>query len=86
MSLVYAKKSDEIGMCFMCASRVSTYMRGELVSRILMSRNIKMEWPRSVRESTYIRSSLGSRRRSASRYLPHARAQDSLLRFVRFAT
>jgi hypothetical protein len=22
MSLVYAKKSDEIGMCFMCASRV----------------------------------------------------------------
>jgi hypothetical protein len=32
MSLVYAKKSDEIGMCFMCASRVSTYMRGELVS------------------------------------------------------
>jgi hypothetical protein len=24
MSLVYAKKSDDIGMCFMCASRVST--------------------------------------------------------------
>ena len=32
MSLFYAKKSDEIGMCFMCASRVSTYMHGELVS------------------------------------------------------
>ena len=24
MSLVYAKISDDIGMCFMCASRVST--------------------------------------------------------------
>ena len=31
MSLVYAKNSDEIRVCFMCASRVSTCMRGELV-------------------------------------------------------
>jgi len=36
-----------------------------------------------VRESTYMRSSPGSRRRSASRYLPRARVRDSLLRFVR---
>jgi len=39
-----------------------------------------------VRESTYMRSSLGSRRRSASRYLPRARVQDSSLRFVRYSS
>jgi hypothetical protein len=52
----------------------------------LDARNIKIERPRFVRESTYMRSSSGSRRRSASRYLPRARVQDSLLRFVRFST
>ena len=39
MSLVYAKKSDDIGMCFMCASRVSTCecsVCSALVSRYLM--------------------------------------------------
>jgi hypothetical protein len=30
-----------------------------------------------VRESTYLRSSHGSRRRSASRYLPRTRVQDT---------
>jgi len=48
--------------------------------------HIKIELLRSVRESNYIRSSLGSRRRSTSRYLPRARVQDSLLRFVRYST
>ncbi len=39
MSLVYAKKSDDIGMCFMCASRVSICkcsVCSVLVSRYLM--------------------------------------------------
>jgi len=34
---------------------------------------------------TYVAQS-GSRRRSASRYLPRACVQDSLLRFVRYST
>jgi len=45
MSLVYAKKSDEIGMCFMCASRVSTCecnVCGTVVSRYLMYLDIKL--------------------------------------------
>ena len=67
MSLVYAKKSDEIGMCFMCASRVSTcsvvYVACGI--EILDVLDIKIRVATLVRESTYIRNSHGSRRRSA---------------------
>ena len=48
--------------------------------------DIKIRVATLVQESTYLRSSHGSRRRSASRYLPRARVQDSLLRFVRYST
>jgi len=37
----------------------------------------RIVWLSSVRESTYIRSSHGSRRRSTSRYLPHTRIRDT---------
>ena len=45
MSLVYAKISDDIGMRFMCASRVSTCecsVCSSVVSRYLMYLDIKL--------------------------------------------
>jgi hypothetical protein len=38
---------------------------------------IKIRVAMLVRESTYLRSSHGSRRRSASRYLPRTRVRDT---------
>ncbi len=74
MSLVYAEKSDEIGMCFMCASRVSTIVVCVACGTELFDvLGIKIRVAMLVRESTYLRSSHGSRRRSASRYLPRTR-------------
>jgi len=73
MSLVYAKKSDEIG----CALRVFLHATVACGTEILMWRNIKNHVATCVRESTYLCSSHGSRRRSASRYLPRMRVQDT---------
>ena len=39
--------------------------------------DIKIRVATLVRESTYLRSSHGSRRRSASRYLPRTRVRDT---------
>jgi len=72
------------GSTCVCPKRVGSFgystdfplrktVRSDNDSIILMPRNIKIEWLRSVRESTYMRSSPGSRRRSASRYLPRTR-------------
>ena len=69
MSLVYAKKSDEI-RCALCMFLHVTVACG---TKILMWRNIKNRVATFVRESTYLRSSHGSRRRSGSRYLLHTR-------------
>ena len=78
MSLVYAKKSDEIGLCFMCASRVSTCdCNVACGTKILDVLDIKIRVATLVRESIYLRSSHGSRRRSASRYLPRTRVRDT---------
>jgi hypothetical protein len=62
MSLAYAKKSDEIG-CALCVFLHATVACG---TEILMWRNIKNRVATLVRESTYLRSSHGSHRRSAS--------------------
>ena len=75
--------------CVSCVPRVFLHAIVVCVAcgiELLDVLDIKIRVAMLVRESTYLRSSHGSRRRSASRYLPHARAQDSLLRFVRFAT
>jgi len=72
MSLNYAKKSDEIG----CVLRVFLHATVARGTKILMWRNIKNHVATLVRESTYLHSSHGSRRRSGSRYLLRTRAQD----------
>ena len=75
--------------CVSCVPRVFLHAIVEYVAcgtEILDVLDIKIRVAMLVQESTYLRSSYGSHRRSASRYLPHARAQDSSLRFVRFAT
>ncbi len=80
MSLVYAKISDDIGMCFMCASRVSTCECSVDVAvwyRDTWCTRHQIWVAMLVRESTYLRSSPGSRRRSASRYLPRTRVRET---------
>jgi len=82
MSLVYAKKSDEIGS----ARRVFLH---ECAACGIVNLDVEEHQPLSgyaLYESllTYVAQS-GSRRRSSSRYLPRACVQDSSLRFVRYS-
>ncbi len=82
MSLVYAKKSDEIGY----ARRVFLHACAACGIELLDVLGIKICVATLVRESTYLRSSHGSRMRSCFKIPAHARAQDSSLRFVRYST
>jgi hypothetical protein len=74
MSLVYAKKSGEIG----CVLRVFLHVTVARGTKILMWRNIKNRVAMLVRESTYLRSSHGSRRRSVQGTC-YARASEILI-------
>jgi hypothetical protein len=80
MSLVYAKISD-VSACVLCVPRVFLHASVVYVAcgiEILDVLDIKIRVATLVRESTYLRSSHGSRRRSASRYLPpRTRVRDT---------
>ena len=64
----------------MCVSRVLCVFLHATVAcgtELLDVLGIKIRVAMLVRESTYLRSSHGSRRRSASRYLPRTRVRDT---------
>ena len=64
----------------MCVSRVLRMFLHATIAcgtELLDVLGIKYRVAMLVRESTYLRSSHGSRRRSASRYLPRTRVQDT---------
>ena len=69
-----------ISGCVSCVPRVFLHASVVYVAcgiEILDVLDIKIRVATLVRESTYLRSSHGSRRRSASRYLPRTRVQDT---------
>ena len=69
-----------ISECVSCVPRVFLHASAVYVAcgiEILDVLDIKIRVATLVRESTYLRSSHGSRRRSASRYLPRTRVQDT---------
>ena len=69
-----------ISGCVSCVPRVFLHASVVYVAcgiEILDVLDIKIRVATLVRESTYLRSSHGSRRRSASRYLPCTRVQDT---------
>jgi hypothetical protein len=64
----------------MCVSRVLRMFLHATIAcgtELLDVLGIKYRVAMLVRESTYLRSSHGSRRRSASRYLPRTRVRDT---------
>ena len=66
--------------CVSCVHRVFLHANVVYVAcgiEILDVLDIKIRVATLVRESTYLRNSYGSRRRSASRYLPRTRVQDT---------
>jgi hypothetical protein len=65
--------------CISCVPRVFLHAIVVYVAygtEILDVLDIKIRVAMLVRKSTYLRSSHGSRRRSASRYLPRTRVRD----------
>ncbi len=73
-------KKVMISECVSCAPRVFLHASVEYVARgikILDVLYIKIRVATLVRESTYLRSSHGSRMKSASRYLPRTRVRDT---------
>ena len=67
--------------CISCVPRVFLHYASVVYVacgvEILDVLDIKIRVAMLVRESTYLRSSHGSRRRSASRYLPRTRVRDT---------
>ena len=66
--------------CISCVPRVFLHASVVYVAcgiEILDVLDIKVRVATLVQESTYLRSSHGSRRRSASRYLPRMRVRDT---------
>jgi hypothetical protein len=69
-----------ISKCVSCVPRVFLHASVVYVAcgiEILDVLDIKIRVATLVRESTYLGSSHGSRRRSASRYLPRTRDRDT---------
>jgi hypothetical protein len=64
-------------MCVSCVLCVFLHATVACGTELLDVLGIKYRVAMLVRESTYLRSSPGSRRRSASRYLPRTRVQDT---------
>ncbi len=73
-------KKVMISECVLCVPRVFLHANVVYVAcgiEILDVLVIKICVATLVQESTYLRSSHGSRRRSASRYLPRTRVRDT---------
>ena len=73
------KRGMRLG-CVSCVHRVFLHASVVYVAcgiEILDVLDTKIRVATLVRESTYLRSSHGSRRRSASRYLPRTHVQDT---------
>ena len=64
-------------MCVSCVLRMFLHATVACGTELLDVLGIKICVATLVGESTYLRSSYGSRRRSASRYLPRTRIRDT---------
>jgi hypothetical protein len=64
-------------MCVSCVLCVFLHATVACGNELLDVLDIKIRVATLVRESTYLRSSHGSLRRSASRYLPRTRVRDT---------